>query len=76
MQEEVEEGGGSSAPTELAYYYMNDVSGAARGGPCTASQLRVLWMSGYISRGTLTWRDGMDKWTAISESIEVRREQA
>uniref|UniRef100_A0A7S0JKN8 GYF domain-containing protein n=1 Tax=Calcidiscus leptoporus TaxID=127549 RepID=A0A7S0JKN8_9EUKA len=69
MEEEFDEGAACETE-EVMYYYMNDASGSARGGPCTAAQLRVLWVSGHVSSGTLMWRKGMGEWTALGALSE------
>ena len=51
-------------------YYYSDASGKPL-GPCLLSQLRVLWVSGHISRDTSVWREGLGSWLPIHALPEV-----
>ena len=52
-----------------SYYYSDATRGAL--GPCLLSQLRVLWVSGHISRDTSVWREGLGSWLPIHALPEV-----
>ena len=55
-----------------SYYYSDAARGAL--GPCLLSQLRVLWVSGHISRDTSVWREGLGSWLPIHALPEVSKE--
>ena len=55
-----------------SYYYSDAARGAL--GPCLLSQLRVLWVSGHISRDTSVWREGLGSWLPIHALPEVSNE--
>ena len=46
---------------------------ATRGalGPCQLAQLRVLWVSGIITRDTSIWREGLGSWLPVHAMTEV-----
>ena len=56
-------------PAEPAFYYAD--AGKPALGPCTVAQLRVLWISGHISKATSLWREGMPAWLLLVDIPEV-----
>lgn len=53
----------------VGFYYVPEGGGHA--GPCTEPQLKVLWQSGHIGRGTSLWRTGMSSWCKLGELPEL-----
>ena len=54
---------------EPSYYYTDATRGAL--GPCQLAQLRVLWVSGIITRDTSIWREGLGSWLPVHAMTEV-----
>ena len=55
--------------TAVSYYYAD--GGRPPLGPVTIPQLKVLWLSGHVSRATSLWREGMPAWAAIESLPDV-----
>ena len=53
---------------EPSYYYTDATRGAL--GPCQLAQLRVLWVSGIITRDTSIWREGLGSWLPVHAMTE------
>ena len=59
----------SAEPPAVTYMYSDN--GGAACGPCLLTQLRVLWISGHISRDTSLWREGLGTWLPLHALDEV-----